>query len=406
MPGVNPLEGVTVVEAASYVAGPHAGLILSDWGADVIKIEPPGGDATRRASPNIGGVTSPYFENSNRNKRSLCIDLRTEAGLAAMRRVLASSDVLLTGFRPSVASRLGLTFSQLQAENPKLVVANLSGFGSDPIAESLPGYDWLAQARSGLAFMVSDDGGPPRIIRLSMLDVVTGINAAFLVMGALMQRATTGHGQQIDVAIIDTAISMLGYHFANFGTFGITPERPAPSAHPNWVPCQVFRTADGHLLLTVLATHHFRSLCEALGLTTLLEEPGSESPTYRAEHRDMIVEALQSVLVRQSTETWLELLTPMGIPCSPINDLDQMLTDPLVAGRDPARTMTTSAGDPVVVLRNQYLLANMREDYRAAPLPGEHNGEILRELAGLSSAEIDRLRTEQVIHDYAEPPAG
>ncbi len=385
------LHGVRVLESASFVAGPHAGMILGDLGAEVIKVEPLSGDSSRKAPPHEQAGATPYFRSANRNKKSLTLDLQHPEGRQVFYDLARVSDVLVAAHRPGVLARLGLGYEELSRINPRIIVVEISGFGQNGPYRDRPGYDFLAQAYSGIAYLVANEGELPRTTRLSVIDVVAGTNAAVAVLAALHQRHDSGRGQFIDIALLDSAVSLLSYHVANYFAFGAEPERPKDSAHPHWAPCQVFQTKDDAIFVAALAQHQFRVLCEELGIPDIADDSRFDSAIHRAANREHLAEIVGARLASRTTTDWLKAFVAKSIPAAPLHDLHEALADEQVS----ARSMVVSVDDPDIgmsrIVGNPYKMPGAVDHFQAAPRLGEHTHEILEVLLGYPPEKVAEL---------------
>lgn len=399
------LTGVKVLEVANFLAGPQAGLILSDLGADVVKVEPPLGDPTRNAAPRMGGELSPYFVALNRNKRSVCLDLKASEGQEALRYLAKQADVLLAAYPPPTLNRLGLSYSILSKLNPKLIVANISGFGDTGPFSGRPGYDFVTQGYSGLAYMVANEGEIPRTTRLSIVDSVAGVSCATSILAALVQRGRTGRGQFVDVALLDTSYFLLSYHLANFASLGEEPRRLPFSAHPYWVPCQVFPTEDSYMFLAVLSQVQFEILDEILNLNAEQELGDLSTPVARAENRDRLVEVIAKKLRQRKTGEWLEIFLDAGVPVSPMNSLAEAITNEQALSR--RMILSIDVGERTYkVPGSPFKLSESSVIEDPPPGLGEHGREVFAEWVGLHGSKIEALEESGALggrHDLSDP---
>ena len=385
------LSGIRVLELASYVAGPHAGMILADLGAEVIKIEPPGGDLTRRAPSGSINGESVYFLSCNRNKSSLVLDLTVPEGRAVFLDLVRVSDVVVYNFRPAVAERLGLLYTQLETVNKRLVCCSISGFGLSGPYRERPGFDYLLQGYAGVADAIGDEGGPPRGTRLSVVDLLGGIHGAVGILAALQERHRTGRGQQVDIGLLDGAFSLLSYHAAAMANLGVALEKPPGSAHPNLTPAQIFPTQDSYMVIMAPADDFFSRLCGVLGVPGMAADPRFATPLARKENRDALVAALSERLRQRRTDEWLELMIQAGVPSGPVYTVAQALADSHLASRrmvieteHPRCGRVRMVGNPVALSDSPVLCA-------PAPVLGQHTVEILRTLLGYEAGKVHEL---------------
>ena len=406
-PAEGPLAGLRVVDLSTVLAGPYATMLLADLGADVIKVEPPGGDPTRGWGPpwvgeaEAGTRTAAYYLAVNRNKRSIRLDLRRPAGADILRRLLGGADVLVENLRPGSLARLGFDGDALRELNPDLVHLAISGYGPNGPAAGRPGYDFVIQAVGGLMSITGDadaDGGHPTKVGVAISDVVAGLYATVGILAALLSRGAHGpvRGQRIDVSLLASTLAVLVNQAQNAFTTGSSPGRRG-NAHPNIVPYETFATSDGEIAVAVGSERQWPRFCAAIGVPDLAEDPrfasNGDRVTARATLRPLIAERL----VARSTDAWLEALTAADIPCGPI-------TDVLAAFRSPeaqARSMLVEVDHPALGVLRQVGIpiefeATPGAVRTAPPLLGEQSDEVLAEL-GMGPDEIARLRAEDVI---------
>ncbi len=411
-----PLAGLRVVDCSTVLAGPYCTMLLADLGADVVKVEPPAGDGTRGWGPPwVGSIadgtrTAAYYLAVNRNKRSIRLDLRTDAGRDVLRRLLASGDVLIENFRVGGLERLGFGDEALGTLNPALVHLAISGFGADGPDASKPGYDFVVQAVGGLMSITGatdEDGGRPTKVGVAISDVVTGLFGAVSVLAALVARAAPsdaaasagtgrGVGQRIDVSLLESTLAALVNQAQNAFVTGRPPGRLG-NAHPTIVPYETFRTLDGELALAVGSERQWPRLCEVLGLAGLATDPRFATNGDRVERRTDLRPILADRFRTRSTGEWLAVLDAADIPCGPINDIVAAFGTPQAR----ARRMTVEVDHPKLGPIRQvglpFELSRTPASIRSAPpLLGEHSREILAEL-GYAPDEIERLATDGAI---------
>jgi len=385
------LSGIRVLELASYVAGPHAGMILADLGAEVIKIEPPGGDFTRHAPSGSINGESVYFLSCNRNKRSLVLDLTTPEGRRVFLDLARVSDVVVYNFRPGVAERLGLLYSELEAVNPRLVCCSISGFGLSGPYRERPGFDYLLQGYAGVADAIGDEGGPPRGTRLSVVDLLGGIHGAVGILAALQERHRTGRGQQVDIGLLDGAFSLFSYHVAIMANLGIALEKPPASAHPSLAPAQIFPTKDSHIVIMAVTDDFFARLCQLLEVPGMAADPRFASPQGRKENRAAMVTILSERLRGRPTDEWMALLLEAGVPAGPVNDLRQAMADPHLVERQMIIETAHPHCGRVRMVGNPIKLSKSRTAHAPAPRIGQDTEVLLERLLGYDDVKIKGL---------------
>ena len=397
----SPLQKIRVLDMSRVLAGPWAGQLLGDYGADVIKVERPGqGDDTRHWGPPWLGEESAYFLSTNRNKRSITIDLSQPPGQQLARELAAEADVLIENFKVGTLARYGLEPQALMEANPRLIVCSISAFGQSGTRASEPGYDAMIQASAGLMSITGppdEAGGGPQKVGVAIADIMAGMYAATAILAALQARESTGKGQYIDVPLYDTQVAWLANQNMNFLVGDIVPGRMG-TAHPNLVPYQAFRTSDGNLMLAVGNDRQFAACMDCLGLAKLADDPDYATNPLRIQNRVALVAAMQARLETDETKSWLDRFAERGVPAGPINDLREVLTNTHAQERNLVRTVANGAGDDVLTVANPVNFGDTPVNYRLAPpLLGEHTEEVLRDWLGYSANLIDTLRQDAAI---------
>ncbi len=403
-----PLAGLRIFDLTRVLAGPTCTQVLGDLGADVIKVERPGaGDDTRKWGPPYlkdaqGNDTaeSAYYLSTNRNKRSLSLDLSKPEGVALAKRLLATCDVLIENFKVGDLAKYGLDYGSLKSEFPRLVYCSITGFGQTGPYAKRAGYDYLAQGMGGIMSITGQPaevlGSEPVKVGIAIADVTTGLYAAISILAALRHRDATGRGQQIDLALLDTQVSWLANEGLNYLVGGKVPKRLG-NAHPNIVPYQVFPCADGHIILAVGNDTQFRKFCEFIGRTDLADDPRFTSNPARVKHRDVLVPLLREITMAKPQAHWISGLEKVGVPCGPVNTIDQVFADPQVLARGMKREIDKN-GVGVPTIGSPIKMSETPPTYRLAPPAcGEHSDDVLTELLGLSPADLSDLRAKKII---------
>ncbi len=387
MPG--PLTGLRVLELARILAGPWAGQILADLGADVVKVERKGaGDDTRGWGPPFvpaadgGHLGSAYFHGTNRGKRSIELDFEAEEGQRIVRKLAARSDVLIENFKVGGLKKFGLDYASLVHEYPRLIYCSVTGFGQDGPYASRAGYDLMAQGMGGFMSLTGAADGEPTRCGIPVSDLFTGVYAVVGILAALAQRETTGRGAYVDMALVDSTVGVLANQALNFLVSGEVPKRIG-NAHPNIVPYQVFPVADGHIIIATGNDSQYAKLCAVLGEPQLAEDPDYRDNRGRLAHREALVAHLSELTRAMTRAELLGKLEAVGVPAGPINNLDQVFADPQVIQRGMRLGLPSEAAKEgrIPGVRTPIMIdgAPMAAP-RPSPRLGEHTAEILREI--------------------------
>jgi crotonobetainyl-CoA:carnitine CoA-transferase CaiB-like acyl-CoA transferase len=373
-----PLDGIRVIELARILAGPWAGQTLADLGADVIKVEAPEGDDTRRWGPPFierdGERSAAYFHACNRGKRGVVADFRTPEGQALVRRLVANADVLIENFKVGGLAKYGLDYAALKAVNPKMIYCSITGFGQDGPYAHRAGYDFIIQGMAGLMSVTGEPEGQPQKVGVAVMDLFTGVYAATAILAALVQRGRTGEGQHLDLALMDVATSIMSNQGMNYLATG-TPPKKMGNAHPNLAPYAVFECADGWIIIATGNDAQYQRLCDILDLEAMGTDAAFAGNADRVAHRDEMTERLTAATRRWSKVDLLAACEAKGVPAGSINDLAEVFADPQVV----ARGMQISPGGvPGIRSPMGFSGAEMALS-RPAPKLGEHQAEILGE---------------------------
>ncbi len=390
------LDGLTVIDLTQNIAGPYCTQLLGDFGATVIKVErPEGGDDVRRYAPITHGESAAFLT-FNRNKQSVCVDIRQAAGRQIVHRFAARADVFAHSLKPGGAEQLGLGYDALAAENPRLIYCSLSGFGEKGPLRDLPGYDPVAQAYSGAMTSTGYPGDPPARIAIPLIDMGAGMWLCMGVMAALLERHASGRGAKVDTSLLEVGITWNAVQLANFIATGNLPER-CGSASPILAPYQAFKCADGQVFIAAGNDRLFARLCALLELEALLEEPRYATNAARVAHREELRAIIERATVIQPAAYWLEKIREAGIPGGPINTLDEVVDDPQVAALGmlkPAENFRVPGFRLIDIPLN--LNGEKAEIRTMPPRLGEHTDAVMR-WAGYSADEITRLRSSGAI---------
>lgn len=393
------LEGIKVLDLSRVLAGPWTGQLLADLGAEVIKVERPGcGDDTRQwAPPSLPDGTAAYFLCANRGKKSLTVDIAKPEGQEIVRRLAADADVLIENYKVGGLAKYGLDYASLAELNPGLVYCSVTGFGQDGPYAQMAGYDYIVQGMSGLMSITGPADGEPHKVGVAVTDLFTGLYAANAIQAALWARQRSGRGQHIDMALFDCALAMLANVNMNWLVGGAVPPRLG-NAHPNIVPYQVFKCAgDGHFILACGNDRQFRSVCELIGRPELADDPCYASNPQRVAHRDALVPLLAAGFLTQPRDAWLALLDQAGVPCGPINTVDEAFADPQIRHRQMQIELPGLDGQGVPLVACPIKLSDTPPQYRAAPPGlGQHTDELLAQ-AGYGGEDIAHLRANGVV---------
>jgi crotonobetainyl-CoA:carnitine CoA-transferase CaiB-like acyl-CoA transferase len=382
--GNAPLQGLKVLELARVLAGPWIGQTLADLGADVIKVESPDGDDTRRWGPPFVPGTdgkpgdAAYFHCCNRGKRSVVADFGTPEGRQVVLELARRSDVVIENFKVGGLAAYGLDYEALHALNPRLIYCSVTGFGQSGPYAARPGYDLVIQGMGGIMDITGEKDGPPQKIGVAFADIITGIYGVVAIQSALMQRERTGRGMHIDMSLLDTMVGMLANQGLNYLVSGVVPQRLG-NAHPNIVPYQAFDTLDGPMTVAVGNDAQYRRFCEVIEAKQLANDPRFATNEGRVTHRDILVPLIAEVIRHRRRGEVLAGLEQSGIPAGPVNSLDAVFADPQVVARGMRIDL-----DQIPSIRTPIVFSDAQLSLRRpSPRLGEHTNEVLKEL-GLS----------------------
>ncbi len=386
------LARFTVLDLSRVRAGPTCVRQLADWGANVVKIEPPPGLEEPMGGPREG----PDFQNLHRNKRSMTLNLKAPEALAAFKRMVKKADVVVENFRPDVKKRLGIDYKALAKINPRLVYASISGFGQSGPYANRPGFDQIAQGMGGLMSITGLPGQGPVRVGIPIADLSAGLFAALGILVALLERETSGKGQQIETSLLQAQIFMLDFQAARYLVSGEVAKQ-AGNNHPTSIPTGVFKTKDGHINIAATGQKIWQRFCEAAEATALMQKPEYQTAAARLQNRDALNAEIDSYLAGRSSAEWVERFNKAGVPCGPIYSIDQMFADPQVQHLGIAQSVTKKDRNPMRLVGQPFTLSRTPSRLAARPPErGEHSDAVLKEF-GFSAREIAALRKAKAV---------
>ena len=403
-----PLQGIKVLDLSRILAGPWAGQMLADLGADVIKVVRPGTvDDTRPWGPpympaamgfeGLGACEAAYFQSANRDKRSLCVDMSQPKGQDIIKQLAMQADVLIENFKVGGLAKYGLDFESLSQINPRLVYCSITGFGQTGPYKDRAGYDFMIQAMGGLMSVTGSEDGEPMKVGVAVADVMTGLYASNAIQGALIHQLRTGQGQHIDLALLDVQVATLANQAMNYLATGDNPKRLG-NAHPNIVPYQAFATADGHIILAVGNDGQFQRFCQVAGAANVANKPQYISNALRVANRNKLVPEVAHLLAQQTTQWWLAELNEVGVPCGPICTIDQIFDNPQIQARQMKIELSHAQLEKVEGVANPIKLSATPLQYnQAPPMLGQHTRAVLQDWLAMAEREYQDLLAAQVI---------
>lgn len=387
-----PLEGVRVLDFSRVLAGPYCTMMLGDLGADVIKVESPEGDDTRRWGPPYQGSESAYYLCCNRNKRGIVLDLGTAEGRETARELGMRSHVVVENFRLGTMEKWGLGYEALSAENPGLVYCSISGYGRTGPDAHLPGYDYVVQGAGGIMSVTGEPGGPPAKVGVAIVDLTAGMFACSAILAALRVRDLTGRGQRIDISLLDSHLAWLANVGSNYLISGEVPARYG-NGHANIVPYQTFATSDGWVVLATGNDRQWQRFCLAIERPDLLADPRFATNHARVEHRGTLVPMLEAIFRTRTTDEWVALCAGADVPAGPVNTADHALNSPQALARDMIQSVDHPGIGPVRMVASPLKLESTPPAIRRhPPMLGEHTEEVLREVLGASVVQSPASR--------------
>ncbi len=391
------LEGIKVLDMSRILAGPYIGMMLGDYGADVIKIEQPGsGDGTRKWGPPWVGDQAAYFFSANRNKKSLTLDLKNEKGLEILHQLLETADVFIENFKVGGLAKFGLDYQSLKEQYPRLIYVSVTGYGQNGPDKNKPGYDAMIQAQGGIMSITGPQDGMPHKVGVAIVDVTTGLYATTGVLAALNHRHQTGKGQHVDVALLDSQVGWLVNIAQNYLANGEPPGRYG-NAHPSLVPYETFETADGHIVLAIGSDEQYRKFCIMAERADLWEDTRYQTNHGRVSLRDELLPEIRKTMTTRRSEDWLNSCAEITVPAGPINTIDQVLEMPQIKARQMVQTVEhTTEGEIKILGPVPKLSETPAEIFLPPPALSEHTDEILAGL-GYTSDEIEKFKTEEIV---------
>lgn len=395
---MKPLAGVRIIAVTQYGAGPYSLSLLADLGAEIIKIEDPNtkGDISRFVIPYAKNEDSLFFQTFNRNKKSITIDLKTEAGREVFEDLVKVSDAVFNNLRGDVPEKLKIKYEHLKHLNPRIVTCSLSGFGTSGSMAKEPAYDYLLQAMNGHMDLTGEPGGMPTKFGLSVIDFSTGMMAAIGLMVAIFQSKIHGQGSDVDVSLFDTSISLLNYLAVWHMNEGYKPERTKNSSHPTLVPSQLFETLDGHVMIMCNKEKFYQILCKQLERPDLIIDDRFKNFESRLQHKEELIILLNNIFKEQSTQHWLDLLTGK-VPIAPVNTIEQALKQPLVKEREMVVDVDTKNFGKIKMIGSPIKISTHELTYREAPALGENNLEVFSEILKYDTDKIASLLSTEMV---------
>ncbi|OGO60669.1 MAG: formyl-CoA transferase [Chloroflexi bacterium RBG_19FT_COMBO_47_9] len=393
------LEGVRVLDLSRVLAGPYCTMMLGDLGADIIKVEAPGmGDDTRHWGPPFTtGGESAYFLCVNRNKRSITINLKCDKGIQILKKIIQQSDVLVENFRVDTMDKWGLNYETLQQLKPGLIYCSITGYGSTGPYRNLAGYDFIIQAQGGLMSITGPEEGEPYKVGVAIADITAGLFACNAILAALYANQISGRGQRIDISLLDSQIAWLANVGSNFLISGEKPNRYG-NAHPNIVPYQTFRATNGYFALGIGNDGQWKQFCESAGIKDWAEDDRFKTNAKRVENRKILIPLLEDLFYQYEIAHWLSILESVGVPCGPINSIDQVMDDPQVQAREMVVQVDHPNAGLIQMVASPLKIPTAKVEVRLPPpMLGEHTEEVLREQLGYDHKTIAELRTEKII---------
>jgi formyl-CoA transferase len=395
---MRPLEGLRVVDLTRVLSGPYCTMQLGDMGAEVIKVEQPGkGDDTRAFAPPYQGDQAAYFLSINRNKKSITLDMKSEAGKAVLWRLIDKADILVENFRPGAMDRLGFGYAAVSKRRPAMVYASISGFGASGPQKDRPGYDVIVQGEAGIMDITGPRDGAPYKVGTAVADLVSGLYAVQGILAALYAAKSTGQGQHVDISMYEAMASLLTFNAGIYFATGETPRRRG-NDHPTIVPYQTFEAADGWINLAVGNNDLWRRFCTAAETPDLVEDPRFARAADRVRNREELVPLVQAIVTQRTRDDWMARLNAAGVPSGAIRTVGEVCDSDLLKARGMIAHMEHASAGHVKAVKNAVHLSRTPLDgYVAPPQLGQHTREVLTGLLGYTAAEVEALARDGVI---------
>lgn len=392
-----PLDGIRVIDFSQVMAGPYCTMVLGDLGAEVIKIEPPIGDYSRRMPPHYHHDDSAYYLSFNRNKKSVVINLKDPSGLNIVYDMVKKGDVVVDNFRPGVMDKLKLNYERLREYNKKIISCSITGFGLDSPYSQRPALDLIVQGMGGAMSFTGEPGQPPVRMGIPMGDLGAGVFAIIAILAALNAREKIGVGQNIDMSMLDCQLALMTYRAQYYFLAGELPQ-PVGSGHVSSVPIRAFKTKDNYLVIDSGGEHFWRKLCDALSISDLKDDPKFETRPKRLENKEELMAILEERFATKPRAEWLKILIKAGVPAGPVNNLAEALSDPSVVHRQMI-VKTDRLGEEFLMVANPIKMSETKcETYKAPPSLGQDTHKILHKILNYSDEKINELINGKIIN--------